>query len=559
MLHRTGNIMNQLWISHYPTVVHEKYIHHRNAVAFTTIFFLIVISSLTFVRGVAWIQAVWNLNIFEDEDALIVISFFSWLGVLAIVHILFIVHTLKTEKREQKQAADRRSSVSEQAESLRVQRNNVGARGTMNEDTQSGNELPEDFAKNPSLHRNSRSYCSFFAPGKTPPHGKRIGSRRPPRNSSYNSFIFDPRTHFKDVKEQQYLEPVETFSTEGGVFIDDDSNIAATEGAPKRVVTKQSTSISVTFDESSRHVSVVETPIAVVTDGTNHGVTDPKQTTSRLGTTNDSNDTDDETTKRPSTWCEIFACTTPEYKASSLPWKVLCWVKIFVLIMAYLLCLYFVAVSIGATKQIAATRKNLPYVHEVLYNHMNEGEVCAFDNRGPESNITTFPNKEAAHEAGFLVVHCGACGACSSWENLIIQHTTRNSMAALANDCAKKSLFGGGDDALHQCLMDEKIGFSDECALCWMEDILCTKDHCAFIFLQAQMINNVGNFAVGENDITSASCEEAHCEVGQFVPCSGATRRRMNIVSSIARPGEQQCAIVDVQSWEDLFFGSGVA
>ena len=68
------------------------------------------------------------------------------------------------------------------------------------------------------------------------------------------------------------------------------------------------------------------------------------------------------------------------------------------------------------------------------------------------------------------------------------------------------------------------------------------------------MINNVGNFAVGPNEITSASCEgeskifqhtkqtsvslhvhsqliqsEAHCEVGQFVPCSGATRRRMNI------------------------------
>ena len=31
----------------------------------------------------------------------------------------------------------------------------------------------------------------------------------------------------------------------------------------------------------------------------------------------------------------------------------------------------------------------------------------------------------------------------------------------------------------------------------------------------------------------------------------------MNITSSIARPGEQQCSIVDVKDWEDLFFGSG--
>jgi hypothetical protein len=31
-----------------------------------------------------------------------------------------------------------------------------------------------------------------------------------------------------------------------------------------------------------------------------------------------------------------------------------------------------------------------------------------------------------------------------------------------------------------------------------------------------------------------------------FVPCSGATRRRMNVTSTIARPGAQSCGIVDV-------------
>ena len=103
------------------------------------------------------------------------------------------------------------------------------------------------------------------------------------------------------------------------------------------------------------------------------------------------------------------------------------------------------------------------------------------------------------------------------------------------------------------------------------------------------MINNVMNFDVGPDgeqytnnhildlldceyliltsylilflsDVTSATCEEANCEAGNpgtFVDCSGATRRRMNITSSIARPGEQQCSIVDVKDWEDLFFGSG--
>jgi hypothetical protein len=174
---------------------------------------------------------------------------------------------------------------------------------------------------------------------------------------------------------------------------------------------------------------------------------------------------------------------------------------------------------------------------------MNEGPVCAFDDRGPQSNITTFANKEAAHDAGFLVLHCGACGACSSWDNLIVEFSTRNTMSELANQCAQEALFGGGgNDIITKCLMKPEIGFDEQCATCWMEDILCVKDHCAFIFLQSQMINNVGNFAVGPNDITSASCEEAHCEVGLFVPCSGATRRRMNISKLVWHARSQELA-----------------
>ena len=197
--------------------------------------------------------------------------------------------------------------------------------------------------------------------------------------------------------------------------------------------------------------------------------------------------------------------------------------------LSYLLCLYFVVVSVGATRQIASTRANLPAVQEALYDRMDGGPVCAFDNRGPGSRILTFGDVGAARDAGFLVVHCGACGACSTWDNLVVEYVTRDSMAALANGCARTAIFGGGDDAATACLMGPDIGFDEECAVCWTEDIMCTKEHCVFIFLQSQMINNVGNFAVEEDEITTAACEEAHCEVGQFVPCSGATRRRMNI------------------------------
>jgi hypothetical protein len=116
-------------------------------------------------------------------------------------------------------------------------------------------------------------------------------------------------------------------------------------------------------------------------------------------------------------------------------------------------------------------------------------------------------------------------------------------------------LFGGGYDTLVECLEDDRIGFQGQCAICWADDILCTKKHCAFIGIQSVFINTLTNFAVGEETITAAACEEAHCEAGNpghFVSCSGATRRRMNVTSSISRPGAQQCSIVDVD-WAELF------
>ena len=77
-----------------------------------------------------------------------------------------------------------------------------------------------------------------------------------------------------------------------------------------------------------------------------------------------------------------------------------------------------------------------------------------------------------------------------------------------------------------------------------------------FIFLQSNMNNQIANFNVSPDTITTATCEEANCEAGNpgdFVRCSGSTRRRMNIVSDIPRPAEEHCQIVDVDDWGSFF------
>ena len=131
----------------------------------------------------------------------------------------------------------------------------------------------------------------------------------------------------------------------------------------------------------------------------------------------------------------------------------------------------------------------------------------------------------------------------------------RTFLAEASRNCAIQSLFGGGYDNLVSCLEGPTVGFQGECAVCWADDIGCTKQFCTMIGIQSFFINTLGNFEVGEDTITAATCEEAHCEAGNpgdFVFCVGANRRRMNIQSTIARPGAQQCSIVDV-AWEDLF------
>ena len=219
-----------------------------------------------------------------------------------------------------------------------------------------------------------------------------------------------------------------------------------------------------------------------------------------------------------------------------------------------LLALYVTVVACGATWQIKRTIRKLPYVDQTIYAHMNEGPVCAFDEKC--GNIDTYPNENIADLTNHTIAHCGPCGRCSSWSDLELQYSTRHDLAERAQACATKEMFKG-KEALQQCLVND-IGWTWDCAGCWADSIKCSSRHCIFIYLQSLWINAAGDFEVSPDQITSATCSEANCEAGNpgdFVACSGANRRRMNITSDIARPGSQQCAIVGIpgDDWGAFF------
>jgi hypothetical protein len=114
----------------------------------------------------------------------------------------------------------------------------------------------------------------------------------------------------------------------------------------------------------------------------------------------------------------------------------------------------------------------------------------------------------------------------------------------------KEKLFGGSKEDVQRC-NEELIGFTQDCSTCWTNDQLCAKKNCVFIYLQSLLVNQVGNFNVDPDDITASTCDEALCGP-EFVPCSGATRRKMNIVSDIPRPENQQCLVAN-EDWGLIF------
>ena len=264
------------------------------------------------------------------------------------------------------------------------------------------------------------------------------------------------------------------------------------------------------------------------------------------------NDDDDTTSAKPATSTTTWSLLKMRLFAPT-DLVVLSRLEYYLGVFVSLASLFVVIVNIGATHQMNIVRKNFHRVHDSLYGEINEGPVCAWEKLG--GRIDTFASKEKALEEGYTVAHCGACGECSSWHDLRLQYTTRTYLAKEAFRCAKMALVYG-ENATHKCLQEEPIGFSEKCAMCWTKDILCTRANCAFIFLQSNMINTFSNFQVNpDTTITSATCEEAMCEL-DFVPCSGANRRRMNITSTIVRPGDQRCGIVDVD-WEEIFGEGG--
>jgi hypothetical protein len=181
--------------------------------------------------------------------------------------------------------------------------------------------------------------------------------------------------------------------------------------------------------------------------------------------------------------------------------------------------------------------------------------VCSFNPLDPSIPFTTYPSPETARANDMIVAHCGPCAYCSNLEDIKTYVTTRDTITTEAKKCGKTAVIGSRDE-LHECLKD-RIGFSNECRTCWVENMGCDVKSCLLtcmetLFTGFMKQNNVPQ--AGDQGWLNRclQCDERRCGT-DFVTCSGAARRRLGIRSDIERNPDEICPHVEFD-WNKYLF-----
>lgn len=175
-----------------------------------------------------------------------------------------------------------------------------------------------------------------------------------------------------------------------------------------------------------------------------------------------------------------------------------------------------------------------PYADPALVPADTSG-VCAVMGGRDGYVLETFPDAAAAEAANGTVTHAGACGACSSLQDLAV-YLAIPDLGTPVRECALIEL-GQNPEATRECIL--ALGFTEPCAQIWLYNSLNTRAACLTPCLEA-----LGEpFHLDDGSLNEClACDEA--ESGPvFKAVAGRTRRNSGIPSAICRPGEDVTAI----------------
>ncbi len=156
-------------------------------------------------------------------------------------------------------------------------------------------------------------------------------------------------------------------------------------------------------------------------------------------------------------------------------------------------------------------------------------EVCALRFE-PENNyrLINYPSEIEAQAEEARITHTGACGACSSLQDLAVYIETPDLTEPVRN-CALNQL-GQPAEATIPCL--EKLGFSPACAEIWAYNTKNTRDACF-----SECISAVGQPYHQADGMPNACIQCDEEKSGPvFKAVSGRTRRNSGLPTALCRP-----------------------
>jgi len=165
------------------------------------------------------------------------------------------------------------------------------------------------------------------------------------------------------------------------------------------------------------------------------------------------------------------------------------------------------------------------------------GSVCAvrFEADEVHYRLATFPTESEARTSGWAVTHPGACGTCSTLQDLAV-YLQKPDLTAPVRHCG---LFLR-DSASLACI--ERLGFSGPCARTWFYNARNTRRECFGTCILSWLKGEPSTWPDGRLNACLQCDEDRSGPV--FKATAGRTPRNSGILSSIPRPEEEVAHLV---------------
>jgi hypothetical protein len=165
------------------------------------------------------------------------------------------------------------------------------------------------------------------------------------------------------------------------------------------------------------------------------------------------------------------------------------------------------------------------------------GTVCGvrFEEDLVRYRLATFASAERARAAGFAVTHVGACGTCSTLQDLAV-YLERPDLTAPVRRC------GMLPSAAASLACIEGLGFTSACARTWQLDAENTRRECFVLCVVSWIEGEPSADAEGRLNPCLQCDEDRSGPV--FKAVAGRTRRNSGIRSSIPRRDEEVADVV---------------